>query len=108
VSFSAREGGCVITSLKDKSFKDNLTDDEIRQKIELWLEDDLEVSIYELFSQEPHLVEYLARTPNPRDDLLFMSIAKTYALIRLEGDGEKVDWNEVMREDRVASGREVA
>ena len=97
-----------MTSLKDKSFKDDLTDDEIRQKIELWLEDDLEVSIYELFSQEPHLVEYLARTPNPRDDLLFMSIAKTYALIRLEGDGEKVDWNEVMREDRVASGREVA
>ena len=96
-----------MTSLKDKSFKDDLTDDEIRQKIELWLEDDLEVSIYELFSQEPHLVEYLARTPNPRDDLLFMSIAKTYALIRLEGDGEKVDWNEVMREDRVASGREV-
>jgi hypothetical protein len=97
-----------MTSLKDKSFKDDLTDDEIRQKIELWLEDDLEVSIYELFSQEPHLVEYLARTPNPRDDLLFMSIAKTYALIRLESDGEKVDWNEVMREDRVASGREVA
>ena len=97
-----------MTSLKDKSFKDDLTDDEIRQKIELWLEDDLEVSIYELFSQEPHLVEYLARTPNPRDDLLFMSIAKTYALIRLEGDGEKVDWNEVMREDRVASGRVVA
>jgi len=97
-----------MTSLKDKSFKDDLTDDEIRQKIELWLEDDLEVSIYELFSQEPHLVEYLARTPNPRDDLLFMSIAKTYALIRLEGDGEKVDWNEVMRDDRVASGREVA
>jgi len=96
-----------MTSLKDKSFKDDLTDDEIRQKIELWLEDDLEVSIYELFSQEPHLVEYLARTPNPRDDLLFMSIAKTYALIRLESDGEKVDWNEVMREDRVASGREV-
>ena len=97
-----------MTSLKDKSFKDDLTDDEIRQKIELWLEDDLEVSIYELFLQEPHLVEYLARTPNPRDDLLFMSIAKTYALIRLESDGEKVDWNEVMREDRVASGREVA
>ena len=97
-----------MTSLKEKSFKDYLTDSEIRQKVELWLEDDLEVSIYELFSQEPHLVEYLARTPNPRDDLWLMSMAKTYALMRLEDDGEKVDWDEVMREDRIASGTEVA
>jgi hypothetical protein len=97
-----------MTDLKEKSFTDDLTDDEIRQKVELWLEDDLEVSIYELFSQEPHLVEYLARTPNPREDLWLMSMAKTYALLRLENAGEKVDWDEVMREDRVASGRDAA
>jgi len=97
-----------MTDLKEKSFTDDLTDDEIRQKVELWLEDDLEVSIYELFSQEPHLVEYLARTPNPREHLWLMSMAKTYALLRLENAGEKVDWDEVMREDRVASGRDAA
>jgi len=97
-----------MTDLKEKSFTDDLTDSEIRQKVELLLEDDLEVSIYELFSQEPHLVEYLARTPNPRDDLWLLSMAKTHALFRLEDAGEKVDWEKVWKEDRVASGTEVA
>ncbi len=65
---------------------DKLTDDEIRQLIEIQLENDLEVSIHEIFKQYPHLVSYLATRPNPRDDLDLLNWTMFFAEERFKED----------------------
>ena len=72
--------------LDEMTLDDKLTDDEIRQKIETELENDLEVSINAIFEQHPHLVSYLSTRPNPRDDLGLLNWTIFYAEERFNKD----------------------
>tara|TARA_A100001388_G_C28569004_1_gene403326 strand:+ start:30 stop:308 length:279 start_codon:yes stop_codon:yes gene_type:complete len=72
--------------LDEMTLDDKLTDDEIRQKIETELENDLEVSINAIFEQYPHLVSYLSTRPNPRDDLGLLNWTIFYAEERFNQD----------------------